>query len=152
VYSTEFVDVIIATAGLFVMLWAAVGALLFCYAADEEAKGRQIDWFDEPLATPAAPTPVRKVELRKAACGQPLCKPEARRVRRASGHAARSIRSVLRGSWPGLPWGTAIRGVAGCAPRWHGLSAQEEYVFTSPDRHPHRIHTRLDTSLNTLHL
>lgn len=63
----EVLDATTAVAGLLAMFFVAVGAILLGYTLDEEAKGRQIDWFDEPLATPAAPTPVRKVELRKAA-------------------------------------------------------------------------------------
>jgi len=68
IYSGEFIDLIVATAGLWAMLAAAIGGLLlFGYVADEEAKGRRLMWLEEPLAT--VPTPVRleKVELRKAA-------------------------------------------------------------------------------------
>lgn len=68
VYSGEFIDLIVATAGLWAMLAAAIGGLLlFGYVSDQEAKGKRLMWLEEPLAT--APTPVRleKVELRKAA-------------------------------------------------------------------------------------
>ena len=68
IYSGEFIDLIVATAGLWAMLAAAIGGLLlFGYVADEEAKGRRLMWLEEPLATAPRPVRLEKVELRKAA-------------------------------------------------------------------------------------
>lgn len=57
----------VAVAGLLVMLAVAIGGLAFAYIADEEAKGRRIDWLEEPLATAEKPREVDKVRLLKAA-------------------------------------------------------------------------------------
>jgi hypothetical protein len=44
------------------------GILLFGYVGDQEAKGRRVDWLEEPLATAEVPARrLEKVELRKAA-------------------------------------------------------------------------------------
>lgn len=68
VYSGEFINLTIATAGLWILLAAAVGGLLLLgYVADEEAKGRRLIWLEEPLATARRPVRLEKVELRKAA-------------------------------------------------------------------------------------
>ena len=68
VYSGELIDLIVATAGLWAMLAAAIGGLLFFgYVADEEAKGRRLMWLEEPIATMPTPVRLEKVELRKAA-------------------------------------------------------------------------------------
>ncbi len=63
----EFLSSTIATAGLLILLAVALGGILFGYIADEEAKGRRIEWLEEPLAMPEAPGVVAKVILRKAA-------------------------------------------------------------------------------------
>ena len=63
----EFLDSTIATAGLLVLLAVALGGILFSYIADEEAKGRRIEWLEEPLALPGTPERVEKVTLLKAA-------------------------------------------------------------------------------------
>ncbi len=60
-------DFTIATAGLLILLAVALGSILFGYVADEEAKGRRIEWLEEPLAVPEAPGVVAKAILRKAA-------------------------------------------------------------------------------------
>ena len=69
VYSGEFVNVTIAVAGLLLLFATAMaGILLFGYVGDQEAKGRRVDWLEEPLATAGVPArPLEKVELRKAA-------------------------------------------------------------------------------------
>jgi hypothetical protein len=68
VYSGEFIDFIVATAGLWVLFGAAIsGLLLFGYVADEEGKGRRLMWLEEPLAMAPRPVRLEKVELRKAA-------------------------------------------------------------------------------------
>ena len=69
VYSGEFVNVTIAVAGLLLLFATAmVGILLFGYVGDQEAKGRRVDWLEEPLATAGVPArQLEKVELRKAA-------------------------------------------------------------------------------------
>ncbi len=67
VYSTELLNLTVAVAGLFALLAAAMAGILFAYVADEEAKGRRIEWLEEPLATAGPPVRVQKVELRKAA-------------------------------------------------------------------------------------
>jgi hypothetical protein len=67
VYSSEFINVTVAVAGLFALLAAAMAGILFGYVADEEATRRRIEWLDEPLATAARPVRLERVELRKAA-------------------------------------------------------------------------------------
>jgi hypothetical protein len=68
VLEAEFLNSTIAVAGLFVLLAVALGGILFSYIADEEAKGRRIDWLEEPLAMPGdSKRVVEKVVLRKAA-------------------------------------------------------------------------------------
>jgi hypothetical protein len=68
VYSGEFIDLIVATAGLWILFAAAIGGLLLLgYVADEEAKGRRLMWLEEPIATVPTPVRLKKVELRKAA-------------------------------------------------------------------------------------
>jgi hypothetical protein len=67
VFGAEFLNPPIAVAGLLVLLAVALGGILFGYIADEEAKGRRIDWLEEPLAMPGTPERVGKVALRKAA-------------------------------------------------------------------------------------
>jgi hypothetical protein len=62
-----FLNSTIAVAGLAVLLAVALGGILFSYIADEEAKGRRIDWLEEPLAMGGVPTQVEKAILRKAA-------------------------------------------------------------------------------------
>ena len=57
----------IAIAGLLILLVVALGCLLFGYIADEEAKGRRIEWLEEPLAMPDGSAVVAKAILRKAA-------------------------------------------------------------------------------------
>ena len=52
VLETQFFNPTIAAAGLAVLLAVAIGGLLFSYIADEERKGRRIDWLEEPLAMP----------------------------------------------------------------------------------------------------
>lgn len=64
----EFLDPTIAVAGFLVLLAVALGGILFSYIADEEAKGRRIEWLEEPLAMPGeSKRVVEKVVLRKAA-------------------------------------------------------------------------------------
>jgi hypothetical protein len=63
----EFLDPTMAVAGLLVLLAVALGGILFSYVADEEAKGRRIEWLEEPLAMPGMPERAEKGALRKAA-------------------------------------------------------------------------------------
>ena len=68
VYSAEFVNVTIAVAGLLLLFATAMAGILFGYVGDQEAKGRRVDWLEEPLATAGVPARrLEKVELRKAA-------------------------------------------------------------------------------------
>jgi hypothetical protein len=67
VFGAEFLNPTIAVAGLLVLLAVALGGILFGYIADEEAKGRQIEWLEEPLAIGWERKPVEKVTLLKAA-------------------------------------------------------------------------------------
>ena len=60
-------NVDIAAAGLLIMLAVAIGGLVFAYIADEEAKGRRIEWLEEPLATIGESSEVQETRLRKAA-------------------------------------------------------------------------------------
>jgi hypothetical protein len=66
-FETEFLNATIAAAGLFAMLAVAMGVILFGYIADEEAKGRRIEWLEEPLAMPGKPAEGEDVRRRKAA-------------------------------------------------------------------------------------
>jgi hypothetical protein len=67
VFGAEFLNSTIAVAGLLVLLAVAMGAILFSYVADEEAKGRRIEWLEEPLAMPGEPERVEAPSLRRAA-------------------------------------------------------------------------------------
>ncbi|MBI2903365.1 MAG: hypothetical protein HYY12_07250 [Candidatus Methylomirabilis oxyfera] len=67
VLETQFFNPTIAAAGLAVLLAVAIGGLLFSYVADEEAKGRQIDWLEEPLAVPGEYGQAQEIKLKKAA-------------------------------------------------------------------------------------
>ena len=49
---TQYFDSTMAGAGLAVLLAVTIAGLVFSYIADEEAKGRRIDWLEEPLAMP----------------------------------------------------------------------------------------------------
>jgi hypothetical protein len=51
-FETRYFDSPMAGAGLAVLLAVAIAGLVFGYIADEEAKGRRIDWLEEPLAMP----------------------------------------------------------------------------------------------------
>ena len=66
-FEAGFLNPTIAVAGLSVQLAVALGGILFSYIADEEARGRRIDWLEEPLAMGGEPERVEKVILRKAA-------------------------------------------------------------------------------------
>ena len=66
----EFFNATIAAAGLAILLAVAIGVLVFSYIADEERKGRRIDWLEEPLAMPGDrvhPQTIEAVKLPKAA-------------------------------------------------------------------------------------
>lgn len=63
----SFLDVDMAAAGLLIMLAVAIGGLVLAYIADEEAKGRRIDWLEEPLATAGEPERVQEAKLAEAA-------------------------------------------------------------------------------------
>ena len=67
VLEAELLNSTLAVAGFLVLLAVALGGILFSYIADEEAKGRRIDWLEEPIAMPGKPEQVEKVVLRKAA-------------------------------------------------------------------------------------
>jgi hypothetical protein len=67
---TRYFDSTMAGAGLAVLLAVTIAGLVFGYIADEEAKGRRIDWLEEPLAMPrefASLQETREVTLTKAA-------------------------------------------------------------------------------------
>ncbi len=63
----SFLDVDVAVAGLLIMFAVAIGGLVFSYIADEEARGRRIEWLEEPLATIGESSEVQETMLRKAA-------------------------------------------------------------------------------------
>lgn len=63
----NFLNVDVAVGGLLVMLAVAIGGLAFAYIADEEAKGRRIEWLEEPLATIGESSEAQETMLRKAA-------------------------------------------------------------------------------------
>ena len=63
----SFLNTDVAVAGLLIMFAVALGGLVFAYIADEEAKGRRIDWLEEPLATIGESSEVQETRLRKAA-------------------------------------------------------------------------------------
>jgi hypothetical protein len=67
VLGTEAFESAFTFAGGLILLVVAVGAFLLGYIAHEEAKGRRIDWLEEPLATPEESRHVEDVRLRKAA-------------------------------------------------------------------------------------
>jgi hypothetical protein len=50
VLETQYLGSTIAVAGLVALLAVALAGALFGYIADEEAKGRRIEWLEEPLA------------------------------------------------------------------------------------------------------
>jgi len=60
IFELELLDATIAAGGLLVLLAAALGAFFYAYVADEEAKGRRIEWLVEPLAM--VREPVRRLE------------------------------------------------------------------------------------------
>ena len=60
-------DPTIAAAGLAILLLIAVVGLLFSYIADEEARGRRIEWLEEPLAMPGERRQAEEARIRKAA-------------------------------------------------------------------------------------
>ncbi len=57
----------VTAAGLLILLAVAIGGIIFGYIADEEAKGRRIEWLEEPLAAAGEPGKVQEVKLSKAA-------------------------------------------------------------------------------------
>lgn len=67
VFEIALLDATLAAAGLFVMLAVALGAVLFGYIADEEARGRRLEWLEEPLAMAGESGQVEGLKLRKAA-------------------------------------------------------------------------------------
>ncbi len=67
VFATEFFNSVVGVAGLLILLALAMGGILFGYVAEEEAKGRQIDWLEEPLATAGERKVVQEAKLAKAA-------------------------------------------------------------------------------------
>ena len=63
----SFLNTDVAVAGLLIMFAVALGGLVFAYIADEEAKGRRIDWLEEPLAMPGDPGRPQSAEGAKLA-------------------------------------------------------------------------------------
>ena len=63
----SFFNTDVAAAGLLIMFAVAIGGLVFSYIADEEARGRRIEWLEEPLATIGESSEVQETMLRKAA-------------------------------------------------------------------------------------
>jgi len=66
-YGTVILDPTLSVAVLSVLLLVAMGVLLFAYIADEEARGRRIEWLEEPLAMPGESAQAEEGKLRKAA-------------------------------------------------------------------------------------
>jgi hypothetical protein len=62
VLETQYFDSTMAGAGLAMLLAVAIGSLLFGYIAEEEARGRRIDWLEEPQTMPGEYTSVREAE------------------------------------------------------------------------------------------
>ncbi|MCI0658690.1 MAG: hypothetical protein L0170_16685 [Acidobacteria bacterium] len=67
VLATAAFESTVGFVGGLVLLAIAVGAFLLGYIAHEEAKGRRIDWLEEPLATPQEFRHMEDVKLAKAA-------------------------------------------------------------------------------------
>lgn len=67
VLGTEVFTSPVAFAGGLILLAVVVAAILLGYIADEEAKGRRIDWLEEPLATAGEPEGVQEAKLAKVA-------------------------------------------------------------------------------------
>ena len=67
VLETQFFNLTIAAAGLAVLLAVAIGGIIFGYIADEEAKGRRVEWLEEPLAVPGEYGQTQGIKLKKAA-------------------------------------------------------------------------------------
>ncbi len=57
----------VAAAGPLILLAVAIGGIIFGYIADEEAKGRRIEWLEEPLAVPGEYGQAQEIKLKKAA-------------------------------------------------------------------------------------
>jgi len=66
-FETGFLNATVAGVGLLAMLAVAMGVILFGYIADEEARGRRIEWLEEPLAMAGKPAQGEEVRLHKAA-------------------------------------------------------------------------------------
>ena len=66
-YGTVSLDPTLSVAVLAVLFVVAIGVLLFAYIADEEARGRRIEWLEEPLAMPGEPRQAEAARFRKAA-------------------------------------------------------------------------------------
>ena len=62
VLAAEALESIVGFAGGLILLAFAVGAVLLGYIAHEEAKGRRIDWLEEPLAMAGEPGQVQEVK------------------------------------------------------------------------------------------
>jgi hypothetical protein len=56
-----------AVAGFLLLLAVALGGILLGYVAEEEAKGRRLEWLEEPLAAPGEFEEPARMPLRKAA-------------------------------------------------------------------------------------
>ena len=67
VLGAEVFESAVTFAGGLILLAIAVGAILLGYTADEEAKGRRIEWLEEPLATAGEPEGVQEAKLAKVA-------------------------------------------------------------------------------------
>ena len=66
-FEPEFLNATVAGLGLLAMLAVVVGAILFGYLADEEARGRRFEWLEESLVMAGEPAQAEEVILRKAA-------------------------------------------------------------------------------------
>ena len=67
VLGTPVFESAVTFAGGLILLAVVLGAVLLGYIADEEAKGRRIDWFEEPLAMAGEPEQLEEVKLGRAA-------------------------------------------------------------------------------------
>ncbi len=52
VLQTQLFGPTVVATGLAVLLAVSIAGLVFGYIADEERKGRRIDWLEEPLTAP----------------------------------------------------------------------------------------------------
>lgn len=67
VFDAAYWSPAVTAAGLAILLGVALAGILFGYIHDEEAKGRRIEWLEEPLAVPGEYVQAQGIKLKKAA-------------------------------------------------------------------------------------